>query len=177
MGDTPYYNISIDTGSRETLEEGCRKVICLVRPTWSSTEVQIKVFTDGLTNKLVGGWCKDKEDMVLVRIYGEDTEKFIDRESEKENMKRMEESGCGSKLYAAFQNGLSYEFVHGKVLEPAVLYDPQIYREVAACVARMHKVKIPTGSASMWTFLGKLMKLYPQRFSDPDKVRIVDIPC
>jgi len=174
MGVTPYYNVSIDTGSRETMEEGCRKVICLVRPTWSSTEVQIKVFTDGLTNKLVGGWCKDMEDMVLVRIYGEDTEKFIDRESEKENMKRMEESGCGSKLYAAFQNGLSYEFVHGKVLEPAVLYDPQIYGEVAACVARMHKVKIPTGSASMWTFLGKLVKLYPERFSDPDKQRVLE---
>ena len=49
-------------------------------------------------------------------------------------------------------------------------------------MARMHKVKISTGSASMWTFLGKLIKLYPEKFDDPVKVRTmvnhpVHIPC
>ena len=170
MADTPHYNVSINTNTRDDMEEGCREVINLVRPTWPVTQIQIKVFTDGLTNKLVGGWFKDKQDTVLVRIYGENTDKFIDRESEKENMKRMETAGCGSKLYASFQNGLSYEFVHGKVLEPSILFDPRIYREVAKCVARMHKVKINASSASMWSFLEKLIKLYPDSFPDPKKV-------
>lgn len=131
--------------------------------------MQLKVFTDGLTNKLVGGWHEDKRDMVLVRIYGEDTEKFIDRDSEKENMKKMEESGCGSKLYAAFKNGLSYEFVHGKTLQLEMLFDPKVYREVAKSVAMLHKIKIEAKSVGMWSFLEKLIKLYPDHFTDAKK--------
>ena len=167
---TPLYNINIDTSTSQTVNQGCLEVLSRVRPTWPSSEVQLKVFTDGLTNKLVGGWHEDKRDMVLVRIYGEDTEKFIDRDSEKENMKKMEESGCGSKLYAAFKNGLSYEFVHGKTLQLEMLFDPKVYREVAKSVAMLHKIKIEAKSVGMWSFLEKLIKLYPDHFTDAKKV-------
>ena len=149
---------------------GCRKVLRMVRPCWVDEDVQLKVFTDGLTNKLVGGWYKDKADMVLIRIYGDDTEKFIDRVSEKINMKLMEEGGCGSKLYASFNNGISYEFVHGKVLELSMLFEPKVYRQAARCLARMHKVKINDKTPVMWDFMNKLMKLYPQRFENQSQV-------
>ena len=45
--------------------------------------VLVQVFTDGLTNKLMGGWREGwKKEVVLVRVYGEDTEKYIDRGAE-----------------------------------------------------------------------------------------------
>ena len=170
VSSTPFFDITIDALTKESLDQGCIEVLSHVRPEWPSGEVQLKIFTDGLTNKLVGGWHGEKKDLVLIRIYGEDTDKFIDRDREKKNMKMMELGGCGSKLYAAFKNGLSYEFVHGKVLESSMLFDPQIYREVAKCLAKMHKVKIEASSVSMWNFLEKLIKLYPDNFSDATKV-------
>ena len=170
VSSTPFFDITIDASTKESLNKGCIEVLGHVRPDWPSGDVQLKIFTDGLTNKLVGGWHRDKQDLVLIRIYGEDTDKFIDRDSEKKNMKMMEFGGCGSKLYAAFKNGLSYEFVHGKMLEPSMLFDPKIYREVAKCLAKMHKVKIEASSVSMWDFLEKLIKLYPEKFSDTNKV-------
>ena len=170
MKITPLYDITINASTAALLSDGCIEVLSKVRPSWPSSEVQMEVFTDGLTNKLVGAWHGDKKDMVLVRIYGEDTNKYIDRDSEKENMKKMEEGGCGSKLYAAFNNGLSYEFVHGSTLQMEMIFDPKIYREVAKCVAKMHKIKIETDSVGMWSFLEKLIKLYPQHFVDAKKV-------
>eukprot|EP00092_Neocalanus_flemingeri_P020439 GFUD01022143.1.p1 GENE.GFUD01022143.1~~GFUD01022143.1.p1 ORF type:complete len:345 (+),score=101.16 GFUD01022143.1:70-1104(+) len=171
---TPLYDVTIDHSTADTLNQGCIEVLSRVRPSWPSSEVQLKLFTDGLTNKLVGAWHGDKQDMVLVRIYGEDTDKFIDRDSEKENMRKMEEGGCGGKLYAAFKNGLSYEFVPGKTLQPEMLFDPQIYRQVAKSVAKMHKIEIVTKSVGMWDFLDKLVNLYPEQFGDKKKQKLFE---
>jgi len=45
------------------------------------------VFTDGITNKLVGCYLEEnKKDMVLVRVYGNKTELLVDRVAEIENM-------------------------------------------------------------------------------------------
>jgi len=166
---TPEYNITIDATNEDTVKQGCIKVLMKVRPDWPSSELNLKMFTDGLTNKLVGAWYKDKKDLVLVRIYGEDTDKFIDRDNEKRNMKKLEEGGCGSKLYASFTNGLSYEFVAGDTLELEKLFDPQVYREVARSMARIHKLPIETEQLEMWNFLEKLLKLYPDKFNDSKK--------
>lgn len=46
------------------------------------------MFSDGITNKLVGVIHDgDKVNMVLVRVFGENTEKFIDRQAEIKNIK------------------------------------------------------------------------------------------
>lgn len=42
-----------------------------------------QLFTDGRTNKLVGTWCSGHyEDMVLIRVYGNNSDLLIDRKSE-----------------------------------------------------------------------------------------------
>ena len=46
------------------------------------------MFSDGITNKLVGViYNNDHPNMILVRVFGECTEKFIDRQEEIANMK------------------------------------------------------------------------------------------
>ncbi len=48
----------------------------------------LKVFTDGLSNKLVGFYVQDNpEDMVIVKVYGSNTGKLIDRKAEIETMR------------------------------------------------------------------------------------------
>lgn len=52
--------------------------------------IKVRVFTDGITNRLVGCFLPDApDDVVLVRVYGEKTELFIDRKKEKKNMMSM----------------------------------------------------------------------------------------
>jgi len=45
------------------------------------------VFTDGITNKLLGCFHEDfPEDIVLVRVYGHKTDLLIDRNAETRNI-------------------------------------------------------------------------------------------
>ena len=107
-------DITIDITSEAGLAAGAKEVISRLRPKWR--EVKWKTFNDGITNKLIGGWEEGKkEDMVLVRVYGQGTDMIIDREGEMKNMSRMQGIGLGGKLYAAFNNGICYEFLAGEV--------------------------------------------------------------
>ena len=108
-------DITIDIASDVSLAAGAKEVLIRLRPQWR--EVRWKTFTDGITNKLIGGWEEGKkEDMVLVRVYGQGTDMIIDREGEMKNMARMQGIGLGGKLYAAFNNGICYQFLAGEVL-------------------------------------------------------------
>ena len=107
-------DITIDIASDASLVAGAKEVVTHLRPKWR--EVKWKTFTDGITNKLIGGWEEGrKEDMVLVRVYGQGTDMIIDREGEMKNMARMQGIGLGGKLYAAFNNGICYQFLTGEV--------------------------------------------------------------
>lgn len=43
------------------------------------------MYNEGITNHLIGVWCDDEDEQLLVRIYGSMTEKFIDRDKERRN--------------------------------------------------------------------------------------------
>ena len=116
LGDVKHIDLTIDMSTVESLKEGAVAVLAVIRPDWNPKEIQFKIFTDGITNKLVGTWCGDKNDTVLVRVYGIGTEIIIDRDAEKKNMKMVQKIGCGSELYAEFNNGISYEYLHGDTL-------------------------------------------------------------
>ena len=146
----PHLDITVDLTTEEGLKAGGLEVLRMVRPSWSLELVQWKVFTDGITNKLLGGWCGDKMDMVLVRVYGSGTEKIIDRKVELENMQKLQEMGYGSKLYASFNNGICYEFIHGEILSQEMLKDQVIYRSVARMMAKMHSVQVDGKKALLW---------------------------
>ena len=47
-----------------------------------------QVYTDGITNKLVGVWHSDvsRDEQLLVRVYGKKTDLFIDRDAERRNI-------------------------------------------------------------------------------------------
>lgn len=63
----------------------------------------MKIFTDGITNKLIACQYNDSEsdcdEVVLVRIYGNKTDLLIDRNAEKKNIKLLHEHKLAPELY------------------------------------------------------------------------------
>uniref|UniRef100_A0A3Q0TEI9 ethanolamine kinase n=1 Tax=Amphilophus citrinellus TaxID=61819 RepID=A0A3Q0TEI9_AMPCI len=98
---------------------GALKLMEELRPSWRPSEIKMKFFTDGITNKLLGCYVgAAMQDVVLVRIYGNKTELLIDRENEVKSFRVLHAHRCAPRLYCTFNNGLCYEFLQGTALEP-----------------------------------------------------------
>ena len=63
-------------------------------------DVAFKTFNDGITNKLMGVYERaNKEDMIVIRVYGQGSDLFIDRQAEVDNMKLLNKHNLGSKVW------------------------------------------------------------------------------
>uniref|UniRef100_A0A8D0FYZ6 ethanolamine kinase n=1 Tax=Sphenodon punctatus TaxID=8508 RepID=A0A8D0FYZ6_SPHPU len=149
---------------------GALQLIRELRPRWETERVKTKLFTDGITNKLMA--CYTQEDMmdaVLVRVYGRKTELFVDRENELKNFLVLRAHDCAPKLYCTFQNGLCYEFIPGMALGPEHVREPQIFRLVAQEMAKMHAIHA-NGSLlkpNLWHRLRKYFYIVKTELIDP----------
>lgn len=143
-----------------------------------------QLFTDGITNKLVGCFNQNNNvdedtstdgatnDVVLVRVYGNKTDLLIDRTKETENIRLLHRYGYAPTLYATFQNGLAYEFVPGVTLTPESCREERVARLVAKRMAQMHKVddeSIGRREPMLAAKIDQFLALIPQTFSDPSK--------
>jgi ethanolamine kinase len=136
-----------------------------------------QVFTDGITNKLVGCFYSDEEKSIkedlLVRIYGNKSELMIDRAAEKKNMAMLFKAGLAPELYATFNNGLVYEYVPGVTINYKTVQDPKIWPLVARNMAKMHKLPLSAEDSKAEPMLKskyvKFLDLIPEVFSDPVK--------
>ncbi|XP_074706164.1 ethanolamine kinase 2 isoform X2 [Strix aluco] len=134
----PHLGIAVDEGD---VLPGALRLMRELRPGWEPARVKTKLFTDGITNKLVACYTdEDMADAVLVRVYGRKTELFVDRETELRNFQVLRAHGCAPDLYCAFHNGLCYQFLPGIALGPDHVRDPHIFRLVAQEMARVHAI-------------------------------------
>ncbi|NXP73449.1 EKI2 kinase, partial [Ramphastos sulfuratus] len=134
----PHLGIAVD--ERDVLP-GALRLMRELRPGWDPARVKTKLFTDGITNKLVACYTEEgMGDAVLVRVYGRKTELFVDRETELRNFQVLRAHGCAPDLYCAFHNGLCYQFLPGIALGPDHVRDPRIFRLVAQEMARVHAI-------------------------------------
>uniref|UniRef100_A0A336MXR1 ethanolamine kinase n=1 Tax=Culicoides sonorensis TaxID=179676 RepID=A0A336MXR1_CULSO len=187
-------NLSIDENN---VLDGAREVLKVIRPQWNSNDIKFKLFTDGITNKLVGcfhdttrqnglnhspeAFIKANKfnnnkisDVVLIRIYGNKTDLLIDRKAETRNIKLLHRYGYAPKLYATFCNGLAYEYVPGNTLNVETVKDPKVWPLVARQMAKMHKIRleetgVKVNEPMLWGKMQQFFKLVPKRFSDPEK--------
>lgn len=79
---------------------------------------------------------------MFCRVYGIGTEAIIDRFSEINNMKKLHAIGAGSELYATFNNGIAYEYMHGALLCQENVRNPGVYSMVAKMLAKVHCINI-----------------------------------
>lgn len=148
----------------------------------------IQVFTDGTTNKLIG-CCIPKHnnndeialdneeenlnryEVILIRIYGKNTEVLIDRKKEIENFKSLNKYGFAPRLLATFNNGLAYEYTAGKPLSKSDVYDEQIWRKIAQQMAEMHRdIECDAFCQPvLWNKINKMFDLIPTKYSNPVK--------
>ncbi|KAK7866068.1 hypothetical protein R5R35_013567 [Gryllus longicercus] len=161
-----------------TIEEndlinGSLTVLAAIRPAWSKDKIKFKIFTDGITNKLVGCfYAEDPDDVILVRVYGKKTDLLIDRNAETRNIQILHTYGYAPNLYATFKNGLAYEYVPGDILTVDTCRDIKVYPLVACMMAKMHHVDCgPTISKEpcMWTKTRQFMSIMPNHFTNAEK--------
>jgi len=167
------------TVDKDDLISGVLQVVSRIRPLWSSDEINHTVFKDGITNKLVGVYpCNDILKMILVRIYGENTEWIIDRESEIKNIQMLQSRGFAPRLYASFSNGLAYQYLPGNILTVKTCREDDICRLVAQHMARFHQQLECFNSSSnqsnnkktfLWDKIECFLSLAPTKFQDDAK--------
>uniref|UniRef100_A0A4W4FE84 ethanolamine kinase n=1 Tax=Electrophorus electricus TaxID=8005 RepID=A0A4W4FE84_ELEEL len=166
----PKLNVTVDEHDHRP---GALQLIKEIRPNWKPTEVEMKSFTDGITNKLIGCYIGSAlQDVVLVRIYGHKTELFVDRENEVKSFLVLQAHRCAPHLYCTFNNGLCYQFLEGMVLEPEHIRNPGIFRLIARQLAKYHAIHAHNGwvpQSDLWLKMGKFLSLVPTRFEDPAK--------
>ncbi|XP_052410931.1 ethanolamine kinase 1 isoform X1 [Carassius gibelio] len=152
---------------------GALKLIKTLRPHWKPSEVKMKSFTDGITNKLIGCYVGGSlQDVVLVRVYGNKTELFVDRENEVKSFRVLQAHRCAPRLYCTFNNGLCYEFLQGVALEPEHIRSPAIFRHIARQMAKYHAIHAHNGwvpQSDLWLRISKYFSLVPTHFDDPEK--------
>ncbi|XP_055389828.1 ethanolamine kinase [Condylostylus longicornis] len=121
-------------------------------------------------------------DIVLIRVYGNNTELLIDRKAEQRNIRLLHSYGFAPQLFATFKNGLAYEYVPGCTLTPLTVIQPKIWTLIAQRMADMHKVKLSIIlnqnnikfnkneiEPMLWRKTQILLNLIPEKFSDKIK--------
>ncbi|KAJ3597035.1 hypothetical protein NHX12_003435 [Muraenolepis orangiensis] len=131
-----------------------------------------KEFTEGITNRLTGcyvGSLQEPGGCVLVRVYGRNTELYVDRRREVEMFQVLHAHSCGPRIFCSFHNGICYEFVSGQVLDHQLLRQPSIYRLIAAEMGRIHSIKPANGQQAeplLWTKMADLLTLVKKNMGE-----------
>ncbi|KAF2353243.1 Protein kinase-like domain [Trinorchestia longiramus] len=139
---------AIDGGTRESLCSGAKEVVAAIMPSWDKSKFQYKVYTDGISNQLVGVWPADEsmDHQILVRVYGNKTELFIDRSAEKHNIQLLYSQGCGPALLGCFQNGLCYSYTIGIPLTTSTVSKEDISTATITHLAELHSIELDESS-------------------------------
>ena len=161
-------------------------------------EFYFQIFTDGITNKLIGVWYSEYyNEMVLVRVYGHKTDLLINRKDETRNIRVstiirknkskniciciwsdlffkqiLNKAGFTHSIYATFNNGLAYQFIEGNILTTETVRNPDVYVLIAKRMAQMHRLKPDiemSKEACIWKKLEKFMEIMPKEFSNITK--------
>ncbi|XP_075972851.1 ethanolamine kinase 1 [Anticarsia gemmatalis] len=157
------------------LNPGVLKVLEAVRPNWIPNNIILKTLTDGITNKLIS--CRYIEsngvqEIILIRIYGNKTDLFIDRTAEIRNIKTLNVLGLAPKIYGIFENGFAYEYYYGCTLDVNTVIDEKVWPLVAKQMAKMHKVDLGKDvqkETFVWDKTEQFLSLLPETYSTETK--------
>ena len=175
---TPFIDQTFSPTSENLHQDVIAFVVKFIKPDWKEKAIYIKLFSDGISNKLIGcysGEMISNKTGVLVRINGVGTEKIIDRENEIKtyNMLSTIKDMNSSQLHATFHNGICYEFLDGATLDVNSVRDPHISKLIAQQIAKMHircqGTPIAPQTSILETFTMKFFANFPTHFEDPKR--------
>ncbi|KAL7632678.1 UNVERIFIED_CONTAM: hypothetical protein RMT77_017003 [Armadillidium vulgare] len=165
-------NYEIDSSTVNSIKTGAIEILKHIKPDWNEDKLNFKIYTEGISNKLIGIWYENFNDQVLVRIYGEKTELFIDRNAEKNNIKLLHDKKCGPELFAVFKNGLSYSFVPGTPLDAKSVLNEEIWTAVAKHMTELHKIEVKMSEPLLFPKIRTFIDLLPSEFDEEKNRRI-----
>lgn len=121
------------------------KVVQHIVPAWGMSvqgeeAVRIEPLTGGITNVLFKLTpVSPGPPIVIVRLFGEGTELFVDRDIENVVFSELSRLEMGSPIfYGLFENGRVEGYLEARAVTPEEMHDPRIYRRIASAVARLH---------------------------------------
>ena len=152
---------------REFTEDVC----CELLPEWKGLEIKITQLSGGITNKLYR--IRSTAGDYTVRIYGDQTELFIDREYEAQTIEAMAKIGVGSNLIKFMPEiGVTIvEFIGDSiVLTNDHFLDKSLYPKIVDPILKIHEsgVQLPklfnpmVEVKKMFTILNNLKVNYPE---------------
>ncbi len=115
-------------------------------PEWQGLDLKISVLTGGITNRLYRVQLSDGGDYV-VRVYGPNTELFINRDVEMESIRRMEPTGVTPRLikYLPEKNVTIVEFIPGTPFKNADFLKDELLEAAVRPIRLIHSsgVRLP----------------------------------
>ena len=108
-------------------------------PAWrTATAVTLRPLSGGITNALLRASARGHDD-VLVRIYGPETERVIDRDRENRLFAALSALDMAPAYLARFENGRVEGFLQGfRALAPKEMGSPRWQGRIAAALAEFH---------------------------------------
>ena len=85
---------------------------------------------------------------VVLRVYGDNTEKFVDREDEVATMELLHKHGFGPRVVGTFANGRIESFLELTCLNPDDISRAEYRGQIAQTLAKFHRVFEPGGLPS-----------------------------
>eukprot|EP00002_Diphylleia_rotans_P010662 TRINITY_DN211_c0_g1_i3.p1 TRINITY_DN211_c0_g1~~TRINITY_DN211_c0_g1_i3.p1 ORF type:complete len:241 (+),score=38.83 TRINITY_DN211_c0_g1_i3:48-770(+) len=161
----PYHSFAVDTTNQETVLSGIRYAAQTILPDWSSLsreEIEVELMSGGTTNLAVAkvsAKIKGQESIVVIRVFGINTELLIDRIAETKVIEILgNKSRISFQIYGRFANGRVEEFMPGKALVYTDL-TCQLYPYIAAKVAAVHQLDVPISKEpAFWNVVEKWLK-------------------
>ena len=173
------YLPEVELGFDTYLEDFKVHLLARVRPKWRREDLDVKVFDEGISNKLVAifergkGFKGSGEDVVLLRVNGQGTSAFINRKDEIVTILSLHEAGMVPPVYCQLKNGLCYGFAPGRNVSVDELREEGMMRRIIQTMAKLHSLKIPTHFSKcgpvLWSKIENFLNIVPETFGDSVK--------
>lgn len=125
------------------------KIISSIRPDWNCSNTRLVKFTEGITNSILGLFDNrnnnDQSNGLVIKIFGEHTELFIDRKSEINAMINLSKYAVVSQhVLLQFNNGIIYEYAIGDACSREDVRKEHIAQLIAIKLAQFHSIPVET---------------------------------
>ena len=119
--------------------EFTEEIVADLLPEWKGSDIDVSVLSGGITNKLYRARCSKGD--VAIRIYGDKTEMFINRDREAHALQQMADAGITSKLikYLPDRNVTIVEFITGSyTMKNSDFLKDELRETIMDSVRRIH---------------------------------------
>ncbi|CDS36501.1 ethanolamine kinase 2 [Echinococcus multilocularis] len=141
-----------------------QSLMSIVKPEWPFDKLQFKLFNEGTSNILLGVFLEQpltQENCVLVRIFGYQTELYIDRDREAIYLWILNQLNFASRVFSKFTNGICYGYLPGSTVTYELLSEPKYFKMVAEKMAGLHTLPIDEFAEQHFSDVGFIFDTSP----------------